>query len=989
MYFRTKRLTGLLAVMLVVLSAVAFGQIQIAPSSQQDWQEFTTTGGTVGFALDPTAPAGNGALSLTTINDNNSRAQYYRDVNVPLSGITQLSYWSKTNLGIPEAAPSYAIGIWLDGTPATFTNLVFEPYWSDGAGDPAPIVPGTWQNWDVAAGQYFWSSQTRNAGGACVVTAGGGGPPFYSFADIKANCPNAVVVRHTVYMGSFNPNWNTYVDLVNFNGTVWDFNLETMVDDDGFASATDCDAADIASTTINAAITAAAPGEIIKVCPGTYPESIINGTKAITLLGANAGISANPAHGGVRGPESLIQGTVFVSGTPAMNIDGFSIQAPVTGVALDRRAVRVRGSNKRVANNIITTLNGSGTGPGDATYGIFAEGGPSGVPANFNLVNNHISAAYRGVGIEGNFADYNLSMTDSFITGNHITGIGFTAIYNTLNATSGLTQTIHIDNNTLTNNFVGIWVVGGGHFSITGNRIFNNSNHGIRIGNAAEVILNINATGNSITGNPVGVQFNGTGSTTNVNFAFNRIAGNTTGLSFGRAGSVNAENNWWGCNYGPGATGAGCVGTQNGIGGANAALVDADPWLQLTTAASASPILIGQNSTITSQITTNSDNNTPSGGALPNFMTAAFAGTFGTVAPPTNTLTAGMTGTVFTATAQGVGGVDTTVDNQTVGAQIIIYPATCAELSMPNLTTLTGVPITVPVNTTEMTGRNAISADFTVTYNPAVLTFGSVTLGPVGAGRVLTVNQPVLGTVIISVFGPTEFTGNGALVNLNFTNVQGLPFDVSPMNFSSFMYNEGTPCNATTNGSVTVIGGTITGNVTYGNALVGPAPPRYINNVTISGAGAPPVFTTTDTNGNYSLSGFGPGSYTRSASKTGGIPSGSISAYDSSLIAQHVVMLITLLPNQQIVADVSGAGGITSFDAALIARYTVLLPDFGNTGNWIFSPTSYGPSTVYTNLTENYVGLLMGDVSGNWNQLASEPGGLWDPQGGRNDEARR
>jgi hypothetical protein len=90
-----------------------------------------------------------------------------------------------------------------------------------------------------------------------------------------------------------------------------------------------------------------------------------------------------------------------------------------------------------------------------------------------------------------------------------------------------------------------------------------------------------------------------------------------------------------------------------------------------------------------------------------------------------------------------------------------------------------------------------------------------------------------------------------------------------------------------------------------------------------------------------------------------------------------------------VVADVSGAAGVTSFDAALIARYTVLLPGSGSTGNWVFTPASYGPSTVYTNITgENYVGLLMGDVSGNWNQGMALPGGLLPMPGSRQDESR-
>src|SRR5439155_4390488 len=48
----------------------------------------------------------------------------------------------------------------------------------------------------------------------------------------------------------------------------------------------------------------------------------------------------------------------------------------------------------------------------------------------------------------------------------------------------------------------------------------------------------------------------------------------------------------------------------------------------------------------------------------------------------------------------------------------------------------------------------------------------------------------------------------------------------------------------------------ITGNVTYGNAIGAPTP-RFVSNVMVSGAGTTPVSALTASNGNYALSGFG------------------------------------------------------------------------------------------------------------------------------------
>lgn len=157
----------------------------------------------------------------------------------------------------------------------------------------------------------------------------------------------------------------------------------------------------------------------------------------------------------------------------------------------------------------------------------------------------------------------------------------------------------------------------------------------------------------------------------------------------------------------------------------------------------------------------------------------------------------------------------------------------------------------------------------------------------------------------------------------------------------------------------------ISGTVTYGNAIAAPTT-RFVSNVLISGSGSPPVSTSTNTLGTYSLTGFGSGGYTITPSKTGGL-SGAISSFDAARIAQSVAGQITLTATQQTVGDVSSSGGLSSFDAAMIAKYTVAQPGTGTTGNWIFDPTSNTHSSVSSNISgEDYSALLMGDVTGNW-----------------------
>lgn len=292
------------------------------------------------------------------------------------------------------------------------------------------------------------------------------------------------------------------------------------------------------------------------------------------------------------------------------------------------------------------------------------------------------------------------------------------------------------------------------------------------------------------------------------------------------------------------------------------------------------------------------------------------------------------------------------------------------------ITTPTGQVVNVPVTVDNTTGYGLYSADFTITYNSSVITTPVVTLGTVPpAGSTLTVNSATPGTLVVSVFSSSPFTGSGNLVNIAFSAI-GAPATTSPVNISAFKFNEGTPCLTLNNGLVTIVSGTISGTVTYGNALVGPAPPRAVPNATLNAAGSINTSANTDVNGNYTLSGMGAGAYTVTPSKTGGV-NGAVSGLDSALIAQYVVGLGSLNSTQQTVADVSGTGGITSFDAALIARYAALLPNAGSSGTWRFTPVSTPYPNVNTNYTgQNYTALLMGDVTGNWGDPASHTKGL-------------
>ena len=215
-------MSGVLAVSLAVgiTAAGAATVVVVTPTNTQGWSTADTRpGGEVNFVVDATAPRGVGALQLKTDLTTTAKAQYLHEANTPLAQVTELSYWTKQRtLPGPVADPSYQLITFLNGGSAGFTTLVFEPYQNPLQG---PILNNVWQDWDVDAG-LFWSTRTVTCSNGTVLGTPGG-PATYTLAQITAMCPNALVAGFGVNIGSNNPGYDVYTDLVNFNGTIYDF----------------------------------------------------------------------------------------------------------------------------------------------------------------------------------------------------------------------------------------------------------------------------------------------------------------------------------------------------------------------------------------------------------------------------------------------------------------------------------------------------------------------------------------------------------------------------------------------------------------------------------------------------------------------------------------------------------------------------------------------------------------------------------------------
>ena len=211
----------------IIGTASAATTVIVTPTNTQGWSTADTRpGGAVTYvAGDAPAGGGSASLQLTTDLTTTSKAQYLHNTSTPLSSISNLSYWTKqVSAPFPGADPSYQLPSCLNGVVGTstcsgFTTLVFEPY----QGGLGPVVPGAWQQWNVSQG-LFWSSRTVVCSNGTVVGTPGG-PAAYTLAQIKTMCPSAVVVQFGVNIGSNNPGYTVRTDLVNFNGTTYNFEV--------------------------------------------------------------------------------------------------------------------------------------------------------------------------------------------------------------------------------------------------------------------------------------------------------------------------------------------------------------------------------------------------------------------------------------------------------------------------------------------------------------------------------------------------------------------------------------------------------------------------------------------------------------------------------------------------------------------------------------------------------------------------------------------
>ncbi|MGC2301658.1 MAG: FG-GAP-like repeat-containing protein [Acidobacteriaceae bacterium] len=201
-------------------------------------------------------------------------------------------------------------------------------------------------------------------------------------------------------------------------------------------------------------------------------------------------------------------------------------------------------------------------------------------------------------------------------------------------------------------------------------------------------------TGSTFTGNQVltnnvnepggAIDANGDGT---LSISNSRIVGNTapgggTGAYLVTV-SPTLNDNWWGCNAGPGASG--CDSILQDVSGTNEDYVPTS-WLVLSISAGSTQVAASGSTGLTADLT--HDNLGTSGLSVPDGTPVSFGATLGTISGAGTSLTSGTGTATFNAgSSTGSGSGTATVDNQTASVTIDVTNATTTSAAVEDAAT--------------------------------------------------------------------------------------------------------------------------------------------------------------------------------------------------------------------------------------------------------------------------------------------------------------
>jgi hypothetical protein len=454
--------------------------------------------------------------------------------------------------------------------------------------------------------------------------------------------------------------------------------------------------------TIAVAVHDASSGDTIRVCPGTYTETLTDEGKDLTFLGPQHDVLAKdyPTAAGEAIIDANDASDIAIQFLGASTFNGFTVEnanrglVASAGVSILSNSIKQVNTALQVADNVLVSHNVVKAFVNDVVF--FGGGSGSGTTISDNI----LTALLSGVAIDGptnsdaddpvplvsNLAilrnTYVAGNSAGFLNADHTTGLRVEG--NSLDASGASIALIHLN--------------GDDHdWSIKANKIQNDQDYAIQVGCS---FTDADQTGGgSVTQNlftdTKAIELLGTGGNCSGTF---ELHSNVFDAGDGSSGSANAavlndthaianvENNFWGCNGGPGQSG--CSDLVGGSG--------YDHFLVLQSTIGSKTLSTGQTTPFTANLNHNNFGQTVSTHVLDGTPILFFASTYLTVTPASGHFTNGVAvATVKAKSTPGNKGIDhqsvmAHVQNASTTQSLITVRPTPPVLSVKGTTTAEG-----------------------------------------------------------------------------------------------------------------------------------------------------------------------------------------------------------------------------------------------------------------------------------------------------------
>ncbi len=395
--------------------------------------------------------------------------------------------------------------------------------------------------------------------------------------------------------------------------------------DDPAADADGCgggsgSAADFCNT-IQAGVDASQPGDTVRVYEATfdYPEAVNVNKQGLSVVGPHEGVPGfeihrvqNPYEGdaSVSGPYD--QAALRVT-APDVRIDGLRIRDSFPGISLESDRAVVRNNLLDYNGTAVQVLGNDNLASQNGFYSNFSWGTRDGAIYSASSISN-LEISGNDFGGQQHTPAISLIGAQKFgvVIDSNVSYANKGLILRNLASSDVIGNLIYEHGSPFGTNEPGLLLDDVQDVVVVDNSLLY-SPIGIQFGDAtaASLIQDVTISGNEIIGNGAdttlptgGVYVTGGTTLSRVSIVANRIVDNSI---WPRSGGVvtdasvtqpvNAENNWWGCNKGPGSS------ECESVRGA----VDANPWLLLSLEANPAQVTVPGSSELRAHFLRNSE----------------------------------------------------------------------------------------------------------------------------------------------------------------------------------------------------------------------------------------------------------------------------------------------------------------------------------------------------------------------------------------------